>query len=84
MPWWCNKHEQHSCDDICWQCEQEHDQPFIDAFNAGWNARHEIEVDAGTAFTGEASEEKKHLQLLEWKIKNQSLLHTRLRGTHDS
>ena len=83
MPWWCNKHEQHSCDDVCWQCDRDHDQPYIDAFNAGWDARHEIEVDAGTTFTGDESEAKKAADLLEWKIKNESLLLTRLRGTHD-
>ena len=83
MPWWCDKHKQHSCDEVCWQCDNDHDQPYIDAFNSGWDARHEVEVDAGNTFTGEASENKKAADLLEWKIKNKSLLHTRLRGTHD-
>jgi len=54
MPWWCDKHKQHSCDDICWKCDSDHDQPYIDAFLAGWDSRHEIEVDAGNTFTGVA------------------------------
>ena len=78
MPWWCEKHKQHSCDDICWKCDNDHDQPYIDAFNAGWDARHETRFT-----TDETPDEKKQAQLLEWKIKNKSLLLTRLRGTHD-
>jgi len=75
MVWWCDKHKQHSCDDICWQCEQDHDQPYIDAFNEGWEARHEL-------YSSEASEEKKKEQLELWKSNNKSLLHVRLKGSH--
>ena len=23
MPWWCDKHKQHSIDEGCWQCDNE-------------------------------------------------------------
>lgn len=77
MPWWCDKHKQHSCDEVCWKCDQDHDQPYIDAFNSGWDARH------NSRFLDDSVEEKKDADLLAWKIKNQSLLLRRLRGTHD-
>jgi hypothetical protein len=76
MVWWCDKHSQHSCDDICWQCEQEHDQPYIDAFNAGWEARHEL-------YSKEDFEKKKKEHLEIWKSDNKPLLHVKLRGSHD-
>lgn len=76
MVWWCTKHEQHSCDDVCWKCDHDHDQPYIDAFNAGWDARQEL-------YSSEATEEKKDEQLAAWKIKNQSLLLCTLRGVHE-
>lgn len=77
MPWWCDKHNQHSTDDVCWQCDQDHDQPYIDAFLAGWEARHIL-------YSNESSDEKKQEQLRKWKENNKDLLHTRLRGTHDT
>ncbi len=76
MVWWCTEHEQHSCDDICWKCDRDHDQPYLDAFKAGWDARHEL-------YSSDSSEEKKQEQLEEWMRINHSLLRRRLRGIHE-
>lgn len=69
MIWYCYKHEQHSCDAICWKCDRDHDQSYIDAFNAGWDARQAL-------YNSESTEEKKDEQLTEWKRNNKSLLRT--------
>ena len=76
MVWYCHKHSQHSIDDACWKCDKEHDQPYIDAWLAGWDARHELENNI--------DENERENQLHEWKLKNSHLFRTRLRGTHDS
>lgn len=75
MVWWCNKHERHSIDDVCWGCNKDHDQPYIDAFNAGWDARNAL-------YSSESTEERKQEQLIEWKRNNQSL-HHKLKGVHE-
>lgn len=77
MVWYCRKHEQHSIDDACWRCDQEHDQPYIDAWLAGWQARHSVPH-------GDHSQEQMEKDLAKWKNENSHLLHTRLRGTHDT
>ena len=77
MVWYCNKHKQHSCDDVCWKCDQEHDIKYIDAFNAGWDARE-------SEYSSDATPEKRKEHLAKWKEENKNLLRRRLKGSHDA
>lgn len=74
MVWYCYKHKQHSIDDVCYKCDEDAMQPQVDAWLAGWDARHNL-------YSNESSEEKKQEQLVEFK---NTLRHGRLKGTHDS
>lgn len=35
MPWWCEKHKQHSCDDVCGGCTRDSYLKDFKGFEAG-------------------------------------------------
>jgi hypothetical protein len=74
MVWYCNKHKRHSIDDVCFQCDEDAIQPQVDAWLAGWDARHNL-------YSSDASHEKRDEQLSEFK---NTLRHGRLKGSHEA
>ena len=75
MVWWCNKHEQHSIDDICWKCDNDRAQPLKDAFLAGWSARDNLFKPANKRW-----DEKRDEALNQFINKRKY----KLRGIHDT
>ena len=74
MVWYCTKHKRHSIDDVCYQCDEDAMQPQLDAWLAGWDARHNTPNSLAT-------DELREQQYSDYKS---SLRHGQLKGTHDS
>lgn len=74
MVWYCSKHKCHSIDDVCRQCDEDAIQPQVDAWLAGWQARHSVPH-------GDYSQEQMENDLAEFK---NSIRHGRLKGTHEA